>query len=328
MSDYRFLYLSGDDVAALAPEPAEVIAAVDEGLRLKGEGLAALPPKPSLHGEGGAFSQVMAAHVRGAGALGVKWISLVPANRTRGLPLAHAVLVLVDEVTGRPAAIMEAGLLTAWRTGASVAVAAKYLARRDSQVLGVLGCGVQARAAVRALAVVLPALREVRCYDVSSAAIRAFVAELGPALPAAGFAACGAAAAVTAGADVVVSAITMGDPADAPLGAGLLRPGALAVALDYDAAWSAAAMAACDRFICDDRAQVLATRAAGERLQHIPDHIDADLGEVAAGRAAGRLGDDEVVFCLNLGIAVEDLMTARLLLARAQERGVGRRLPL
>jgi alanine dehydrogenase len=328
MSDDELLYLSGADVAAVDLPPAEVIAAVDEGLRLKGEGRAAVPPKPSLHGEQGAFSQVMAAHVRGAGALGVKWISLVPANRARGLPLAHAVLVLVDEATGRPAAIMEAGLITAWRTGASVAVAAKYLARRESGVLGVLGCGVQARAAVRALGVVLPQLREVRCHDVLPQAMDSFVAGLAPALPAAAFVACGEAAAVAAGADVVVSAITMGDPADAPLGAGLLRPGALAVALDYDAAWSAAAMAACDRFVCDDRAQVLATQAAGERLQHIPAHIDADLGEIAAGRSPGRLDDRERVFCLNLGIAVEDLMTARLVLAGAQARGLGRRLPL
>ncbi len=328
MSDYRFLYLSGADVAALDLEPAEVIAAIDEGMRLKGEGRVALPPKPSLHGDEGAFSQVMAAHVRGAGALGVKWISLVPANRARGLPLAHAVLVLVDEATGRPTAIMEAGLITAWRTGASVAVAARYLARRESRVLGVLGCGVQARAAVRALAVVLPQLDEVRCFDVFPQAMDAFAAELAPALPAVAFVACDAAAAVTAGADVVVSAITMGSPAEAPLGAGLLRAGALAVALDYDAAWSAAAMAACDRFVCDDRAQVLATQAAGERLQSIPEHIDADLGEIAAGRALGRLNGDERIFCLNLGIAVEDLMTARLVLARALARGVGRQLPL
>ena len=123
----HLLYLSAADVAAVAPAPADVVTAVDEGFRLKGAGGVQLPPKPSLHGTAGAFSQVMAGYVPGAAALGVKWISLVPQNAGRGLPQAHALLVLVDVATGRPAAVMEAGQITAWRTGASVAVAARYL---------------------------------------------------------------------------------------------------------------------------------------------------------------------------------------------------------
>jgi ornithine cyclodeaminase/alanine dehydrogenase-like protein (mu-crystallin family) len=141
--------------------------------------------------------------------------------------------------------------------------------------------------------------------------------------------------AVTTGADVVVSAITMGDlsgaanPSVAPLGAGLLRRGALAVALDYDVAWTPAAVAECERFFCDDRAQVLATQQAGGRLQRFDTaRIAADLGEIAAGLAPRRIRDDERIFCLNLGIAVEDLMTGRLVLERALAAGIGTRLPL
>ena len=323
------LYLSAADVAAVAPAPADVVAAVDEGFRLKGAGGVQLPPKPSLHGTAGAFSQVMAGYVPGAAALGVKWISLVPQNIGRGLPQAHALLVLVDVATGRPAAVMEAGQITAWRTGASVAVAAKYLAPAGAAVVGVLGCGVQARASVRALAVVLPQLREVRCFDISPEALAAFVSELVAELPEVAFAAGADPVAVTAGADVVVSAITMSDPTAAPLGAGLLRRGALAVALDYDAAWTPAAVAECERFFCDDRVQVLATQQAGGRLQQLDTaRIAADLGEVAAGLAPGRTRDDERIFCLNLGLAVEDLMTGRLVLERALAAGAGVKLPL
>ena len=90
------------------------------------------------------------------------------------------------------------------------------------------------------------------------------------------------------GAGVVVTAITMTADIRPPLGPGLLEPGALAVALDYDAAWSPAAMAECDRFFCDDTATVRATQAAGMRLAGIPAEIGGDLGELAAGLVAGR----------------------------------------
>jgi ornithine cyclodeaminase/alanine dehydrogenase-like protein (mu-crystallin family) len=113
-----------------------------------------------------------------------------------------------------------------------------------------------------------------------------------------------------------------------PLGPGLLQPGALAVALDYDAAWSGAAMAECDRFFCDDAAGVRTTRAAGVRLAEVPGEIAGDLGELAAGLVHGRERDDERLFCLNLGMALEDIVTGRLALQRARELGVGRELPL
>lgn len=321
------LYLTRADLESLGITMAEVVDAVDAGCRAKGGGDVVMPPKHSLHGAEGAFSQVMAASLGSAG-LGVKWVSLVPANRERGLPLIHGVVLVVDPATGVPAAVMDAAPVTAWRTGASVAVAARYLARADVACAGLLGCGVQARSSVRALAAELPGLRLVRCHDVVPEAARALADELSGELPGVEFETCAAAADVARGAGVVVTAITMSDDVRPPLGTGLLEPGALAVALDYDAAWSAAAMAECERFYCDDTAQVLATKAAGARLVGIPGDIAGDLGELAAGRVPGRQSPGERLFCLNLGMAVEDIVTAGLVLERARERGVGTELPL
>lgn len=286
------------------------------------------PPKQSLHGEGGAFAQVMAASLPGVRGLGVKWVTVSPGNSARGLPLVSGLIVLSDAETGLPSAVMDAGVVTAWRTGASVGVAARFLARPAARCAGVLGCGVQALAAVRALAVVLPSLRIVRCFDRDPAAVRRFAAELGGGEPQLTVVSCAAPVEVAHGAGVVVSAITMEEGVRPPLGAGLLEPGALAIALDYDAAWSAEAMAACDRFFCDDTEQVRATAAAGPRLGGIPEVITADLADLAAGAAVGRRHDDERLFCLNLGVALEDVVTAQLALARAVELGVGCELPL
>ena len=174
---------------------------------------------------------------------------------------------------------------------------------------------------------VLPGLRAVRCFDVVGRAAARFATGLGERHPDLECTVCRDAGEALHGASVVVSAITMRDDVEPVLGAGLLEEGTLAIALDYDAAWSGAAMAECGRFYCDDSAQVLATRAAGPRLGDIPEAIAGDLGELAAGLVEGRRDDAERIFCLNLGMAVEDVATASLVLARARARGVGLALP-
>jgi alanine dehydrogenase len=323
------LYLSRGDVERLGLAMCEVVAAVEDGFRLKGVGETEMPPKPALHPGGGAFIHAMPALVRGeVGLAALKWVAVYNANPSRGLPALAALLVLSDAADGRPLAVMDAALLTALRTGASVGVAARRLARDDVEEAGILGCGVQARTSLAALAEVLPRLREVRCYDVVPEALRAFVDEMTARFPALAFVPCAEPAAVCAGAGVVVSAISMGTGARPPLGVGLLEAGGLAVALDYDAAWDVAAMTACDRLVCDDVAQVRATVAQGRYLSGLPVERLEDLGDVVAGKAPGRHDADERIFALNLGIAVDDVMTARLIYRRAREVGAGTRLPL
>jgi len=328
MSGDGLLYLTRAEIESLGIGAAEVIDALDAGLREKGRGAVVMPPKTSLHGPDRAFCQVLSAWLPGSGALGVKWVTIFPANATKGLPAVGGLVVLSDASTGRPQAILDGGVITAWRTGASAALAARYLARPDVDCVGLLGCGVQGKASVDALVAELPGLRSVRCHDAVPAAADAFVAEAADRLPGIEVVVCREPAAVARGAGVVVTAITMSDELAPPLDAGRLEPGALAVALDYDAAWSSAAMAECERFYCDDTQQVLATRAHGPRLQGIPETIAGDLGELAAGLVEGRHDPGERLFCLNLGLAVEDVVTARLVLERARERGVGTTLPI
>ena len=324
----ELLYLSRADLESLGITMTEVVDAVDAACRAKGEGNAVMPPKLTLHGQGGAFSQVMAASLPGEGALGAKWVTLFPGNRALGLPVTNGLVVLGDPRTGLPVGVMDAATVTAWRTGASVGVAARYLARPRVDRVGVLGCGVQARAAVYALAAVLPGLRHVACHDAVPEAAESFARELGAAFPDVRLSVRARPEEVAAGAGVVLSAITMTEDDHPPLHAGLLEAGGLAVALDYDAAWTPEAMAECDHFFCDDTAGVLATRAAGVRLAGIPGVIAGDLGVLAAGRVPGRRDDAERLFCLNLGMAAEDVVTARLALDRARALGVGRPLPL
>ena len=324
----QLLYLSRADVEGLGLSMREVLGAVATGFAAKGRGLTEMPPKPGIHTRPDCFIHAMPAYVQAPEVAGLKWVSGYPPNPAKGLPYITGLLVLNDPETGVPLAVMDCAWITAMRTGASAGISAKYLARTDSEVAAVVGCGVQARPSLAALVETLPALTAVRCYDVLPAATAAFIAEMSGAFPALRFWACESAAAAVRQADVAVTAIPIVTEPAPELDAGDLREGALAVSLDYDSAWTSAAMRGCDKFCADDVPQLLATREHGVYFGGIPDAIHADLGELAAGIKPGREHAAERIFSMNMGIAVDDMVTAKALYELAKERGAGTRLPL
>jgi ornithine cyclodeaminase/alanine dehydrogenase len=129
------------------------------------------------------------------------------------------------------------------------------------------------------------------------------------------------------GCDVVVTAGPIRRRPEPTLRAEWFSEGALGVPLDYDSYWTPAAMKAADRFYTDDREQLLHTRHGGEYFQKIPE-VYADLGEVIAGKKEGRKNAQERLLCMNLGLALEDMATAPLVLEQALARGLGTRLAL
>ena len=321
------LYLSRKDVEAVGVGMPEVLAAVDEGFRLKGLGKTEMPAKIGIHTNQDAFIHAMPAYVRGIEAAGMKWVSGYPSNLAKGLPYITGLLVLNDVQTGIPLAVMECAWITAMRTGASAGISAKYLADPDSRIAGILGCGVQNRASLMALVRVLPRLSEVRCRDILPAATRRYIDEMSRLFPQLQFKAVDSERQMIAEADVVVTAVPIVKHPRPTLDADMLKPGSLAVSLDYDSAWSSAAMRQC-RFFSDDIEQLLETKRHGAYFAGIPERIHADLGELAAGLKSGREGSSERYFSMNMGIAVDDLVTARLVHQQAVRKGIGVKLPL
>ena len=328
MAGEELLYLSRKDVESLGMTMREVLDAVDNGFRLKGLKKTEMPPKPGIHPRQDCFIHAMPAYVKEIEAAGMKWVSGFPPNTAKGLPYITGLIVLNDADTGLPVAVMDCAWVTAMRTGASVGISAKYLARRDSRTAGFLGCGVQARASLRALVETLPDLAEIRLSDLFPEATQRFIEEMGAVFLRLRFTACPSPAEMVKGADVVVSAIPIVTKPSPPLGKGMLAEGGLAVSLDYDSAWSAGAMRQCGKFCSDDVEQLLKTREHGTYFAGIPRRIYADLGELAAGLKKGRESPEERIFSMNMSIAVDDMVTARALYAKALERGAGVRLPL
>jgi ornithine cyclodeaminase/alanine dehydrogenase len=324
------LYLSRADVEAAGVTMPAIIERLEAAFLERGNGRTEMPPKPGIHPgapDGDNFIHAMPALIGALGAAGVKWVSGFPGNPARGLPYISGLLILNDAATGIPRAVMDATWITAMRTGAPTAVAAKRLARPGASTAGILGCGVQARTNLEALACVLPDLHTVHAYDIHPERTRAYCDEQAKRYPRLTIAPVASPREAVEGCDVVVTAGPIKKHPEPAIVADWFGEGALGVPLDYDSYWTPQAMAKADRFYTDDTAQILATRDGGHYFQRIPD-IYADLGEVIAGRKEGRKNPRERLLCMNLGLALEDMATAPLVLERAVSLGLGTRLLL
>ena len=173
MNTSEILYLSRQDVEELALSMSEIIGALESMFRAKGEGKVEMPPKPGIHPRPDAFIHAMPAYIPDQNAAGVKWISGYPENQKKGLPYITGLLILNDPETGFPIAVMDATWITAMRTGAATAVAAKYLARKESSTVGILACGVQGCSNLEALSCVFR-IEEVKAYDIRPEAAETF----------------------------------------------------------------------------------------------------------------------------------------------------------
>jgi ornithine cyclodeaminase/alanine dehydrogenase-like protein (mu-crystallin family) len=326
----ELLYLSRADVEAAAPTMQEVVGRLEEAFRERGAGRTEMPPKPGIHPgdpEADNFIHAMPASIPALRSAGVKWVSGYPGNVRRGLPYISGLLILNDPETGLPAAVMDATWITATRTGAATAVAARRLARPGAAVFAILGCGVQGRTNLQALATVLPELREVRAYDTDPEACARYIREMAVGHPRLRFVTAPTPRAAVEGSDVIVTAGPIRRHPEPAMQAGWLAEGALGVPLDYDSYWTPEALRRADRFYTDDTRQLLHTRDEGVYFQSIPE-VHADLGEVLAGLKDGRRDERERLVCMNLGLALEDMAVAPLVLERARARGLGTSLPL
>ena len=324
MTSQQLLYLSRADVESVALDMPTIIGLLEAAFKEKGQGRVEMPPKPGIHTQPDAFIHAMPAFIPALQSAGIKWVSGYPANYKRGLPYIAGLLILNDAETGLPYAVMDCTWITAYRTGAASALAAKYLARAQSEVAGILACGVQGRTNLLALAALFP-LKRVYAYDILPDVQRRYVEEMSVKL---GVEIIG----VDEPKKAVVKVIWSSRPGRSssiprpPSKKAGCKPGAFASAVDFDSYWQGDALAQFDKLSTDDHAQFQYYRSIGY-FQTTPDPY-ADLGEIVAGLKPGRERDDERTMAMNLGLALDDMAVAPGIYRRAQERGIGTWLAL
>ena len=280
-------------------------------------------------GEAKSFFGVMPGYVPTLDAMGTKLVTVFESNPARGLPSHLATIVLLDPSTGALRAIVDGRYITEARTAAVSAVAARLLARGDASVLALIGSGVQARSHLQALAHVR-ALREVRDWSPNAARRQSFVDAAQPAASCRIVAATSARDAVE-GADLVALVSSAREPV---VKGEWIQPGAHLCAVGAcrpDQREMDTALVCAARVFVDSRTGAFAE--AGDILIPIGEgaitgeHVLGELGEVAAGRIAGRAATDDITIFKSLGMAVEDVAAAHLAFGRAVERGIGTMIP-
>lgn len=332
----EFLYLSQEDViAAGGLDMAETVEAIELSFRLHALGETILPPKPVLRWGGPETEEttgrIMAMPAYLGGELriaGIKWIPSRPGNPAKhGLPRANALIILNDPETLLPIAVMDGTICSAMRTGAASGVAAKYLARSDSSVLGMVGAGVQMHTQAMAMRAVLPKLQEGRVFDLDAGKAAEFATKMSAELDLA-IRPVASPEEACRGADVFITATISSYPY---VQAGWYKPGVLHCEVSF---WDTPAevLGTLDRIVCDDYSAVehhgvdVAYRAVRDGC--IRRAQVSDLGDVVIGKAPGRADPQAKILFNPIGLGIHDVCEAYRVYRSARERGIGRVLPL
>lgn len=320
------LWLTEDDVISLLTID-DAIAAVEKAFFEHGMGRAQMPPKPYLYffGYDGDL-RTMPAYLEGLDLAGVKIVNVHTRNPGIGLPTVMALLILNSPQTGAPLSILGATYLTAMRTGAAGAVAAKRLARPESKVVGMVGAGAQARTQLLGLSRifeierVIVSDRSLEHARILEREARAFL-ECDYQLTDNPEEACNC--------DILVTTT----PARSPVvRESWIKPGTHINAIGADAKGKQeleSTLTKKAKVVVDDMAQAVHSGEVNVPISEgviKPEDIYAQIGEILVGRKPGRASAQEVTIFDSTGLGIQDVATGSAIYRKATEMGKGIRL--
>ena len=313
------IFLSEAEVRELL-DLDELVDALADAHRDLSAGEASMPPRIAALAQNDGLLGVMPAYLPSAG-LACKLVTLFPQNTDRHTH--QAVIVVFDPENGTPLALMDGTYITATRTAAGSALATRLLAREDAQVLALLGTGVQARSHVRALPRVR-AFTEIRIAGRDLGRAEALAEEIGP--PARAVSSYEEA---IRNADVVAATTHSTEPI---VRREWLSPGVHVNSVGLNPAGREVdeKTVADALLVVESRESALAAPPAGapELVGLGPADVHAELGELVAGTKPGRTSLDEITLYKSVGVAVQDVAAAALVLAAARGRSMGRAIEL
>jgi len=333
MQDIHLTYLNHPDVQQLALTDAEILAAVEEGLRAQGLGQTTIEPRMHLVPEKdypGHFN-VLRGYIRTLGEHGVAGVKTVGdfyRNYEQGLPSELAILNLFDPRNGVPLAVIDASDITDMRTGAVTAIGARHLARKDSKVLGHIGARGTSYWNVRLLDAIFD-FDEIRVHSRRPESREAFAARLEKDL--------GKKITVTTdwestvrGADIVVEASRLDKPAPL-LKTEWIEKGACVIPYGTMSAVELSLTDIMDKMVMDDWGQAKAgpfgaLRAHVDAGKLSAQTLHAELGQIVAGLKPGRESDAETNLFWHRGLSLSDIALGHAMLVKAKRLGIGRTL--
>jgi len=325
----KILLLTEKDVEQLLSMD-EVVEAVESAFREKGLGRVQMPAKLYLfYDRYKGDLRTMPSYLEQMEVSAVKVVNVHPENpKKHGLPTVMATIILVNPKNGAPLAIMGGARVTSMRTGAAGGVAAKYLAKKDPKVVGLVGAGAQARTQLTALLSLYERLEEVRVWSRTEKTRNAYVAEMK--------AACSEVARMVSvesvkeaveGADIVVTTT----PSREPLVSGeWVTPGTHFNCIGADAPRKEEldpAILTRTKIVVDDWEQASHSGEINVPLAKgiiTKRDVWGEIGEVVAGLKPGRTSSEEITVFTSTGLAVQDAVTAELAYKQALVKKIGR----
>lgn len=323
-------YLNRLDIEALAITDAEILEAIETSLAAQGRGEAVIEPRVHLEpGVANGHFNVLRGSLGGPiDAAGVKVVGDFVDNYQRGLPSELAVLTLFDRFDGRPKAILDASGITDMRTGAVTAIGAKYLARKNSKVLGHVGARGTAYWNVRLLDSLFD-FDEIRVHSRRPESRDGFAARLSQDLGKSVIATADWRSCVE-GADIVVEASRLVAP-EPMLKTEWIKPGAFVVPYGTMSAVELSLTDIMSKLVVDDWGQ-----CKGGKFGSLRAHVEtgrlseatlhAEMGQIVAGLKPGRERDDETILFWHRGLSLSDIALGHAMLAKGERLGIGQRL--
>ncbi len=326
----ELLYLSDLDEQKLGISMDAVMDTLEEVHMARRQDRVQMPPKPNLTpmGRGVGFIDAYTACVSGTDYVGVKWLSGYFGNPARGLPFITGLVIVNDPETGVPLSVMSCAYLTALRTAGINGVAMRKTVKPDTKVVGVVGCGLQARTHLMAAMAVCPGIEEVYCWSPRETSAVRYVEEMGALFPNVKIqtvATCKEA--VTCAELLIIGAPLVFDDSNRIIEAGWLKKGVTVAAVNGDASFLREALGEFDRVIVDDR-DAYPVRREKSMVDPALTDVCAEIALILLGQEQGRTSDDERILINTEGMAINDVSVARTMYETALEKGVGTILPL
>ncbi len=327
LPELRLRVLSGPDIDQLRLSRREIFQAVEEAVRAQGNREVVIEPRVHLvpPNAGAGHFNVLRGHLGPQNISGIKVVSDFVNNHRLGLPSELALVTLFDPATGAPVAVVDGTLITAARTGALTALGARHLARPNSRVLGHLG----ARGSAWWNVTMLDDLFDFDTIRVTSRRpesredfARRLSEHLGKPVRA-----VGSPEEALAGADIMVEATRLTEPA-VLLRTEWVKPGTLVVPYGTVSAVELSLTDVMDKVVVDDWGQARAGKFGALR-RHVDEGrlsertLYGELGDIVAGRLAGRETSEERILFWHRGLATPDIAVAHMILRRAETAGAG-----
>jgi len=328
----KTLVLSEEDMKKVL-SLEEVIDAVESAFRMRGSGHAQMPPKQYLFMK--KFNgdlRTMPAYLEENDTVAVKVVNSHPENpKKHGLPTVMATIILVDPRTGAPEAIMGGTWVTALRTGAAGAIAAKYLANPKPKTVGIVGAGTQARTQLMGLELVFETIKEVRVWDRTEKASVKYAEEMGIKYNQASIFSVKDIAKAVQGADIIVTAT----PSRKPLvSAEWVDDGTHINCIGADAPGKQEldpAVLVKSKIVIDDWSQSCHGGEINVPLAEgiiTKEDIWGDICEIVAGLKRGRTSPEEITVFTSTGLAIQDAATAKIAYERALKQKIGEQIDI